>query len=219
MPFEESDDEVVEDNDVELKKELKKIAGLLSVVRSIVRFSRKSNIIQIKLKELIKKYSLEKVNFIIDFHVRWNSSFLMIKRFRKLKEVVQNLTNSAIEDIDGLTKPQHRKLQSWSLNVSEWETLEMLEKTLSPFFSATKLLSGRKYPTLPLNLYVYKNLKHFLSNNLIEHPKSVENFVKEHLLKALNYHFDTKLTSKQKSISLVSYSLINFYSYFIFYII
>jgi hypothetical protein len=56
------------------------ISGLLSKVRSIVRLSRKSNIIQIKMKELIKKYGLEKVNFIIDFHVRWNSSFLIIQK-------------------------------------------------------------------------------------------------------------------------------------------
>ena len=92
-----------------------------------------------------------------------------------------------------------------------------LKKNLPPFFSSTQLLSGIRYPTWPLNLYVYKNLKHFLSNNLIEHPKSVENFVKEHLLKALNYHFDTKLTSKQKSISLVKYSLINFFLHILFF--
>ena len=104
----------------------------------------------------------------------------MIKRWWKLKEVVQNLTKSAILDIDGLTKPQHRKLQSWNFNVSEWETLEMLKKNLPPFFSATQLLSGIKYPTLPLNQYVYKNLKYFLSKNLILNPKSVQNFVKEH---------------------------------------
>ena len=104
----------------------------------------------------------------------------MIKRWWKLKEVVQNLTKSAILDIDGWTKPQHRKLQSWNFNVSDWETLEMLKKNLPPFFSAIQLLSGIKYPTLPLNQYVYKNLKYFLSKNLILNPKSVQNFVKEH---------------------------------------
>ena len=41
----------------------------------------------------------------------------MIERFRKLKKVVRNLTKMAIEDINGLTKPQHL----WNLNVSEWE--------------------------------------------------------------------------------------------------
>ena len=72
------------------------------------------------------------------------------------------------------------------------------------FFSATKLLSGRKYPTLSLNLYVYRNLKYFLTNNLIKVPKSKENFIKEHLLDVLTYHFDTKISSDQMTISLVS---------------
>jgi hypothetical protein len=207
MPFDESEDQIDETDDEtnsKLKEVLKEISGLLSKVRSIVRLSRKSNIIQIKMKELIKRYGLEKVNFIIDFHVRWNSSFLMIRRFKKLKEVVQAITNSTIQDIDGLTKPQYKKLQSWSLNGEEWQTLEMLENILSPFFSATKLLSGRKYPTLSLNLYVYRNLKHFLTNNFIKNPKSKENFIKEYLLDVLTYHFDTKISSEQMIISLVS---------------
>ena len=128
MPFDESEDQIDETDDEtnsKLKEVLKEISGLLSKVRSIVRLSRKSNIIQIKMKELIKRYGLEKVNFIIDFHVRWNSSFLMIRRFKKLKEVVQAITNSTIQDIDGLTKLQHKKLQSWSLDVEEWQTLEI----------------------------------------------------------------------------------------------
>ena len=127
----------------------------------------------------------------------------MIKRFKKLKQVVQTITNSAIQDIDGLTKPQHKKLQSWNLNSDEWQTLEMLEKALLPFFYATKLLSGRKYPTVSLNLYVYRNLKTFLSNNVIQNPKSKENFVKEHLLQAIHYHFDQKISEDQSLITLV----------------
>ena len=185
MPFDDNDTDLEEEDDIELKEVLKEIASLLCKVRCISRFSRKSNIIQIKMKDLIKRYSLEKVNFILDFHVRWNSSYLMIKRFKKLKEIVQILTNSAIQDIDGLTRLQHKKLQSWNLNGNEWLTLEMLENTLLPFFMATKLLSGRKYPTLPLNLLVYRNLKQFLASNAIQNPKSKENFLKQHLLKAL----------------------------------
>ena len=203
-PFEDIETDIEDDDhDTELKEVLKEIAGLLCKVRSIARFSRKSNIIQIKMKEIIKRYGLEKVNFILDFHVRWNSSFLMIKRFRKLKEVVQVLTNSPIQDIDGLTKPQHKKLESWSLNGNEWQTLDMLENTLLPFFMATKLLSGRKYPTLRLNLLVYRNLKQFLANNPIINPKSKENYLKQRLLKALNFHFETKISDDQKNISLV----------------
>ena len=31
------------------------------------------------MKDLNKRYSLEKVNFILDFHVRWDSSVLIIQ--------------------------------------------------------------------------------------------------------------------------------------------
>jgi hypothetical protein len=191
------------DDDEELEKALKEIAGLLTKVRSISRLARKSNVIQIKVKTLIQQYGLRKINFILDFHVRWNSSYIMVQRFKKLQTVVQSLTDSNIEDIDGLTPALHSKLQTWSLNNSEWNTLGMLEEVLLPFFLATKLLSGRKYPTLPLNLYVYRNLKAFLSNNTLQNPKSKENFLKEHLLRALNYHFDEKISKEQHSISLV----------------
>ena len=57
---------------------MKAIASLLCKVRGIARFSRKTNIIQIKMKDLNKRYSLE-INFILDFHVRWDSSVLIIQ--------------------------------------------------------------------------------------------------------------------------------------------
>ena len=76
------------------------------------------------------------------------------------------------------------------------ETFEMLKKNLPPFFSAKKLLSGIKYPTFPFNLYVYKNLKYFLSKNLILHPKSVQNF--------FGYFFIYLFLNKNKSLFLVA---------------
>ena len=81
MPFDDNDNDtdLEEEDDIELKEVLKAIASLLCKVRGIARFSRKTNIIQIKMKDLNKRYSLEKVNFILDFHVRWDSSVLTIQ--------------------------------------------------------------------------------------------------------------------------------------------
>ena len=92
-----------------------------------------------------------------------------------------------------MTKLQHKKLQSWNLNGNEWLTSEILENTLSPFLPliAAELLSGRKYPNLPLNLLFFRNLNQFLTNNPNQNPKSKENYLKQHLLKALTYHFES----------------------------
>ena len=68
---------------------------------------------------------------------------------------------------------------------------------------AAELLSKRKYPKLPWNLLFYRNLKQFLTNNPIQNPKSKENFLKQHLLKALTYHFEPKISADQHIISLV----------------
>ena len=69
-------------------------------------------------------------------------------------------------------------------------------------FIAAELLSKRKYPKLPLKPLFYRNFKQFLTNNPIQNP-SKENFLKQHLLKALTYHFEPKISADQHIISLV----------------
>ena len=48
------------------------------------------------------------------------------------------------------------------LNNSEWEALKSLMQVLQPFYEATKLLSGRKYPTLPYAKIVMSRLLMYL---------------------------------------------------------
>ena len=62
-------------------------------------------------------------------------------------------------------------------------------------------MSGKKYPTLSLNLYIYGNLKIFLNQ---ESNDEDEGLIKNHLLSSLCHHFDTKISKEQKEISKVN---------------
>jgi hypothetical protein len=165
--------------------------------------SRKSNIIcnHIIIKAQEKK--LEYVNLIIDFHVRWNTTFLMLNRFIKFKEIINNITLEP-EKIDGITKQNINKLKKLNLSNPEWELIDTLTKILKPFYSATKLLSAKNYPTLSIGIVIKSLLNNFLPNAQEEYD-ALQNQVEiaELLQEQLTYHFDTKLSVSQRNHMLV----------------
>ena len=57
------------------------------------------------------------------------------------------------------------KLNSIELNRNDWQLLVDIFMVLKPFELATKLMSGRRYPTVGLCFYSIRKLKHFLDNN------------------------------------------------------
>ena len=128
------DDDKILSNDDE--KFLNNIQLVLSKVRDTVKFIRKSNVIgsfvndkideAVRLKKLKNNYS-----FVFDFHVRWNSTFLMIDRFIKLKDFVKMLTANHSE-IKSLDKSKLKKIQKLEIKSEEWSVIEDLHKILFP---------------------------------------------------------------------------------------
>lgn len=43
------------------------------------------------------------VNLILDFHVRWNTTYLLLERFLKFKDIIKTMT-LAPDKIDGINK-------------------------------------------------------------------------------------------------------------------
>ena len=78
------------------------------------------------------------------------------------------------------------------MNGNESLTLEKLENTV--FLAA---FITEKISNFALNLLFCRNLKQFLTNNPMQNPKNKENFLKQHLLKALTYHFEPKISADQ----------------------
>lgn len=133
--------EIDADDDIEILIEeqaqnadiVSRVFNLLSKIRTLGKLSRESNIIcnHIIIKAQEKK--LEYVNLIIDFHVRWNTTFLMLNRFIKFKEIINNIT-LAPEKIDGITKQNINKLKKLNLSNPEWELIDTLTNSFYRIF-------------------------------------------------------------------------------------
>lgn len=90
----------------------------------------------------------------------------------------------------------------------DWEILQGLASVLAPFHLATLCLSARKYPTLATSYWICQNLRLYLSNEVSD--SSLETALKRVLLEKFIYHFDSKLTSDQKNLKLVSRNKMKF---------
>ena len=85
-----------------------------------------------KTHEVVRK----EMNLILDFHVRWNSVYLMLNRLKKFKDIV-NLITTQPSKIPGLSSQQKASLIGLKLTIGEWEFVECLFYVLAHF---TKLL-------------------------------------------------------------------------------
>ncbi|CAF4702806.1 unnamed protein product [Rotaria socialis] len=62
----------------------------------------------------------------------------------------------------GLTLKQRLKSTSIELSTDQWDLLELIISILEPFYSATKVLSNRSYPTIGSALYIIRGLEEYL---------------------------------------------------------
>ncbi|CAF0754591.1 unnamed protein product [Brachionus calyciflorus] len=198
------DDVDNDDNEFNIQDEqfLNSVQILLSKVRETVKFIRKSNVIESFMSDKIEQaFSSKQINynysFVLDFHVRWNSTFLMIDRFIKLKDLVKMLTSNNSE-IKGLNNSKINKIHRLELNSQEWSLINDLHKILLPFYKATQQLSKRNYPTFSSCYVVYKLLSHFLK----AYDSDIETIkcLKRILQKNLEYHLNTKLSFEQRKL-------------------
>jgi hypothetical protein len=102
---------------------------------------------------VLKKQKLFSIteNFIMDFKVRWNSSYLMIERAIKLKAVINDITTNFLEishlSVNNiqlfilknfiylvLKQTQQTKLSNFVILNDKWAVLIILKGLLEPFY-------------------------------------------------------------------------------------
>ena len=144
------------------------------------------------------------MNLILDFHVRWNSIYFMLKRLQRFKLIVNDILNNP-DNISGLTAKKKSALSSLSFTYSDWEIVDALIHVLARFFEATKMLSGRKYPTLSLAFVVHKMLHTFLTTDPMNTDSIPVSQLKAAILPIFNYHLNDKISKEQKEVTLVKF--------------
>lgn len=179
---------------------MRDIQNLLNRVRSLVKTFRKGVISYYVSRRIKSVFNKNMFSYVLDFHVRWNSTYLMLKRFKDLKSLTNDLTTNP-NQIDGITNSQINKLQSLHLSNVDWCLIDILLNVLSRFYEATKLLSARKYATLSISFVVKKMLSNYLSTTTED--SIPENLLKKFLFAKLNYHLNEKISASQKRITLV----------------
>ena len=142
---------------------LKLIAKLLKKLRKFVKLIRNTNNILKYVRSKQKEFKLQ-CELIKDFKIRWNYTCLFLSRILIYKEVIELLQNNA-NSITGITNSQIKALKKLALTEYDWTLILVLIEVLSPFLDATKMLSGRQYPTLSLSYVVLTGLRHYLEND------------------------------------------------------
>ena len=122
----------------------------------------------------------------------------MIDRILQFKQIVQVLTTYP-EKIVGLSLSNINKVGSLHLSENDWENLSILKKNLEPFYSATTMLSGRKYATLSISFGIKKVLINFYKRQCDNYN---EDCLRKVILDKLTFYFDQS-TMKEKKLCLV----------------
>jgi hypothetical protein len=130
--------------------------------RRLVSTIKYSNVFQLFLKDLIIEFNNTNEIKIqrslqLDVKSRWNSTHYMLESIVIFHPIIDNLFRN-IRKMN-LTKKQANSLTSLEMSNTCWEIVELLVKVLEPFRHATQLISGTKYPTVGLTLFVLRKLQ------------------------------------------------------------
>lgn len=199
---------------------------LMKRTRSLVSTVHHSSILDAHVREQMQSKSNDsnqnqagtdeqksaKGELIIDFRIRWNSTYLMINRFINIRHIVNEITHTPTQVV-GLRTEQERKLTDLSFNHFEWNWLIALEHVLQPFENATRILSGRDYQTLSIKQLVLNGLKSFLTTHKV--GETMVNTLKKLLL--VQYHdYCENSMSKEERVAMMVRNPSSLYLNFVF---
>ncbi|CAF4214265.1 unnamed protein product [Rotaria sp. Silwood2] len=145
---------------VDLKNELQdQIAQLMNKCRTLIRLIIKSTYLKSYIDRAKVKYNIQR-NLSIDCKSRWNSTKFMIENLLKYKPVMIELFSDKHNTLN--QDKRHQLLSNLELTSHEWYLLAILDEVLTPFYNATKLISGKQYCTLGTALFSIRKMKTFL---------------------------------------------------------
>jgi hypothetical protein len=134
---------------------------VIEKVRSFVKKVKHSQVLCDALRSICVIKEVEYLKLELDVDTRWNSTFLMLQRFKKMKEILEFLVIKNKNYLENL----------W-LNEEEWKNVDSMIELFEPIFQATNLLSTNTYPVISDVRLVFISLQchldQYLSNHEIE---------------------------------------------------
>jgi hypothetical protein len=107
----------------------------LDNVRATVRFITSTPQMITKFGEYCKANNMKQRKFGLDMKIRWNSTYLMLKKLEGYEKIITVFVNANALDIDLV------------LTEADWYMVKHFREFLMPFYVATNVLSGVYYPT------------------------------------------------------------------------
>jgi hypothetical protein len=111
------------------------VSKYLDNVRAAVRFITSTPQMIKKFGEYCKSNNLKSRKFGLDMKIRWNSTYLMLKKLEGYKKIITVFVNVNALDIDLV------------LTEADWYMVKHFREFLMPFYVATNVLSGVYYLT------------------------------------------------------------------------
>jgi hypothetical protein len=144
------------------EQKISKSFSIFLECRRLVSTIKYSNVFQLFLKDLINEYNNTneikiKRSLQLDVRNRWNSTHYMLESVVIFHPIIDSLFKN-IRKMN-LTKKQANSLTLLEMSNTCWEIVELLIKVLEPFRHATQLISGAKYLTVGLTLFVLRKLE------------------------------------------------------------
>jgi hypothetical protein len=176
--------------DVDLSNDLQRvISNIMSKCRSLIKMiSKSSNLTSYidKLKVIHKiRHSLS-----IDCKSRWNSTKFMMGNLLTFRRLIVQL-HSDKHDLS-LSSKQKQKLTRLELTSDEWRMVGSIDHVLTPFYNATKLMSGQQYCTIGTALFAIRKMKCFLETTVEPNPSvdGMKNDLLDQLIKYIDDDVD-----------------------------
>ncbi|CAF1422954.1 unnamed protein product [Adineta ricciae] len=156
-----SQDVVVEFDPSTCVAEQTSIGLLMKKCRTFVKLVNKSSILKGYVDKLKKEFKVKR-SLQMDCKSRWSSTHYLLQTMTTYKKLINRLYSEK-HDI-GLNDKQVKKLISIELDKLDWTTIEAIERVLHPFAKATKLVSGKQYPTIGISYFAISQIREYLED-------------------------------------------------------
>ena len=144
---------------------LKLVKPIIKNVHDSVEYLNGSEARMKKFCDLVQQFNLKERKLILECKTRWNSTYDMLAKATKFKEVFFRL---ALEDSEYVCCPSSE----------DWVKIEKLLDILKVFYTTTNIISGSEYPTSDMFLSEICYIKENLDKNSESHDQFVKDMVK-----------------------------------------